>query len=48
MKIIVLAGYLGAGKTTLIKYILSQQSEYKIAVIQNEYADEMGIEAPLF
>ncbi|KAM3132516.1 hypothetical protein pb186bvf_015329 [Paramecium bursaria] len=48
MKIIVLAGYLGAGKTTLIKYILSQQSEFKIAVIQNEYADEMGIEAPLF
>jgi G3E family GTPase len=45
--IILLCGYLGAGKTTLIQYILKKQNKYKIAVVQNEYANEMGIESPL-
>ena len=37
--LIVLCGYLGAGKTTLIRYILKTQNMYKVAVIQNEFAD---------
>jgi G3E family GTPase len=44
---VLLTGYLGAGKTTLITYILKTQSTFKVAVIQNEFADEMGIESPL-
>lgn len=47
VRIILLTGYLGAGKTTLVNYILKHQTKYKVAVIQNEFADEMGIESPL-
>lgn len=32
----VLTGFLGAGKTTFLNYLLSEQKEYKIAVIINE------------
>ncbi|CAD8127185.1 unnamed protein product [Paramecium sonneborni] len=46
-KIILLTGYLGSGKTTLLQYILKVQNLYQVAVIQNEFSDEMGIEAPL-
>lgn len=31
----------------MIQYILKNQTKYKVAVIQNEFADEMGIESPL-
>ena len=45
----VLTGFLGAGKTTLIRYILSSPDHgYRIAVVQNEFSSEMGIEAPTF
>jgi len=44
----VLTGVLGAGKTTLLKYILEKPHGYRIAVIQNEFSEEMGMEAPLF
>ena len=37
--LILLCGYLGAGKTTLIQYILKTQTSYKVAVIQNEFSD---------
>jgi len=43
----VLSGVLGAGKTTLLKRILEEHHGYRIAVIQNEFSTEMGIEAPL-
>jgi len=43
----VLTGALGAGKTTLVKYILEKPHGYRVAVIQNEFSTEMGIEAPL-
>lgn len=33
----VVTGFLGAGKTTLVNYILKEQREMKIAVIENEY-----------
>eukprot|EP00392_Amoebophrya_sp_AT5.2_P008014 g8033.t1 len=45
----ILTGFLGSGKTTLIKHILSDKRHgYKIAVVQNEFTEknEMGIEAP--
>jgi Ni2+-binding GTPase involved in maturation of urease and hydrogenase len=38
-QIILLCGYFGSGKTTLIKHILENQQGLKIAVIQNEFAD---------
>ena len=37
--IIMICGYLGSGKTTLIQHILKHQTKYKIAVIQNEFTD---------
>ena len=37
--IILVCGYLGSGKTTLIQHILKHQSKYKIAVIQNEFSN---------
>jgi len=39
-KVILITGFLGSGKTTLLKTLLKDNSqEYKIAVIQNEFAD---------
>jgi len=46
--ITVLTGALGAGKTTLLKFVLQAKHGYRIAVIQNEFSEEMGIESPLF
>lgn len=46
--LIVLCGYLGAGKTTLIRYILKTQNLYKVAVIQNEFADGLIIKIFFF
>lgn len=37
MKILVVSGFLGAGKTTFIK-TLSQKIDKKIAVLENDYA----------
>ena len=34
--ITVLTGYLGAGKTTLMNHILTNQQGYKVAVIVND------------
>lgn len=35
----VLTGFLGSGKTTLLNYILKEQREKKIAVIENEFGE---------
>lgn len=35
----VLTGFLGSGKTTLLNYILEEQREKKIAVIENEFGE---------
>ena len=44
--ITVLTGYLGAGKTTLINHILTNQEGYKVAVIVNDIG-EINIDAEL-
>ena len=44
--ITVLTGYLGAGKTTLINHVLSNQEGYKVAVIVNDIG-EVNIDAEL-
>lgn len=35
----VITGFLGAGKTTLVNYILREQREWKIAVVENEFGE---------
>ncbi|KAH7352652.1 hypothetical protein KP509_19G056400 [Ceratopteris richardii] len=42
--ITVITGYLGAGKTTLVNYILKSEHGKRIAVILNEFGEELGIE----
>lgn len=37
--ITVITGFLGAGKTTLVNYILREQREWKIAVLENEFGE---------
>jgi G3E family GTPase len=45
--VLLLTGYLGAGKTTLVNYILSEQHGYRCAVLLNEIADSADIEKAL-
>ncbi|XP_010258100.1 PREDICTED: COBW domain-containing protein 1 isoform X4 [Nelumbo nucifera] len=40
----VITGYLGAGKSTLVNFILNSQHGKKIAVILNEFGEEIGVE----
>ncbi|XP_072974469.1 uncharacterized protein [Typha angustifolia] len=40
----VITGYLGAGKSTLVNYILHAQHGKRIAVILNEFGEEIGVE----
>ncbi|KAF2556578.1 hypothetical protein F2Q68_00014126 [Brassica cretica] len=40
----VITGYLGAGKSTLVNYILNGKHGKKIAVILNEFGEEIGVE----
>eukprot|EP00267_Zea_mays_P043790 XP_020395925.1 uncharacterized protein LOC100216864 isoform X3 [Zea mays] len=42
--ITVITGYLGAGKSTLVNYILNEQHGKRIAVILNEFGEEIGVE----
>ena len=37
--ITVITGFLGAGKTTLVNYILKEQREWKVAVLENEFGE---------
>jgi len=39
LPVTVITGFLGAGKTTLVNYILTQQHGKKIAVIENEFGE---------
>lgn len=36
LKVIVLSGFLGSGKTTLVKHILTNAEERKVAIILND------------
>lgn len=45
--ITIVTGYLGAGKTTLMNFILSEKHGKKIAVILNEFGDSLDIEKAL-
>jgi len=40
----IVTGFLGAGKTTLLNYVLSAEHGKRIAVIENEFGNEKGIE----
>lgn len=42
----VISGFLGAGKTTLVNHLLSQNREYRIGVVVNEFG-EVGIDGQL-
>ena len=37
--ITVITGFLGAGKTTLVNYILKEQNKWKICVLENEFGE---------
>lgn len=39
LKVIVLSGFLGSGKTTLVKHILSNTEGKKVAVILNDISE---------
>lgn len=41
----IVTGFLGSGKTTLLNYILTEQHGKRIAVVENEFADDIGIES---
>lgn len=46
-QVIILTGFFGSGKTTLIKNIANCKMASKLAIIQNEFSDQMGIESEL-
>ena len=42
----IITGFLGSGKTTLVNYILKEQNQWKICVVENEFG-EVGIDTDL-
>lgn len=46
-KVTIITGFLGAGKTTLLRHIMTAQHGLRIAIIENEFGSETGIEASI-
>ena len=46
LKVIALSGFLGSGKTTLVKHILTNKEGFRVAVILNDIS-EMDIDTDL-
>jgi len=42
-----ITGFLGAGKTTFLNYVLTENHGKRIAVIQNEFGEEIGVETAM-
>jgi G3E family GTPase len=40
----ILIGFLGSGKTTLLNYLLTANHGYRLAIIENEFSEGLGIE----
>ncbi|KYQ93262.1 COBW domain-containing protein [Tieghemostelium lacteum] len=45
--ITLITGFLGAGKSTFLSYILNENHGKKIAVIQNEFGESIGVETAI-
>lgn len=41
----IVTGFLGSGKTTLLNYILTAKHGKRVAVIENEFGEEIGVES---
>ena len=47
MQVTLVTGFLGAGKSTLVSYVLSAQHGRRIAVVVNEFGAGLGLERAL-
>jgi G3E family GTPase len=47
VQVTLVTGFLGAGKSTLVSYVLSAQHGRRIAVVVNEFGAGLGLERAL-
>ncbi len=45
MPVTIVTGFLGAGKTTLLNRVLKERHGLRVCVIENEFADDIGVES---
>jgi len=45
--ITIITGFLGAGKTTFLNYILNENHGRRIVVVQNEFGEQIGLESAI-
>lgn len=45
MPVTIVTGFLGAGKTTLLNRVLKERHGLRVCVIENEFADDVGVES---